>query len=68
MKQDIVLRLRQIYCTKGAEFTRPELQAAWEEIERLREELAYYAAITTGAEHKRIADLTAHKGGARNEA
>jgi iron-sulfur cluster repair protein YtfE (RIC family) len=39
-KNDIVLRLRQIFCCKGAEFTRPELQAAWVEIEELRQEVS----------------------------
>jgi hypothetical protein len=32
-------RLRQIYCTKGAEFCRPELEQAWLEIDRLERAL-----------------------------
>jgi len=36
-EKDIVIRMRQLWCCKGAEFARPELQAGWEEIERLRE-------------------------------
>ena len=32
-------RLRQIYCTNGAEFCRPELEQAWLEIVRLEQAL-----------------------------
>jgi len=39
-EKDIVIRMRQLWCCKGAEFARPELQAGWEEIERLREHVA----------------------------
>jgi len=31
----VVRRMRHIWCCKGAEFARPELQAGWVEIERL---------------------------------
>ena len=34
--EDIVIRMRKLFCLKGAEFSRPELQEGWEEIERLR--------------------------------
>jgi len=43
-EKDIVIRMRQLWCCKGAEFARPELQAGWEEIERLRERVAYLEA------------------------
>ena len=39
-EKDIVIRMRQLWCCKGAEFARSELQAGWEEIERLREHVA----------------------------
>ena len=35
-KNDIVQRMRRIFCCQGAEFTRSELQSGWEEINRLR--------------------------------
>lgn len=38
-EKDIVIRMKQIWCCKGAEFTRDELQAGWEAIERLRGEV-----------------------------
>lgn len=37
---ELVLRMRQIFCCKGAEFTRRELQAGWEMIQKLQTELA----------------------------
>ena len=32
----VVRRMRQIWCCKGAEFVRPELEAGWVEIQRLQ--------------------------------
>lgn len=39
MAEDVVSRMRSIYCCEGTEFARPELQAGWEEIQRLRQAL-----------------------------
>jgi hypothetical protein len=38
--EDIVVRMKKIWCCKGAEFARPELQDGWVEIERLRKKIA----------------------------
>lgn len=35
VRNPVSLRLRKIYCLAGAEFCRPDLEAAWKEIERL---------------------------------
>lgn len=35
---EVYLRLRRIYCVKGAEFCRPDLEAGWKEIMRLENE------------------------------
>ena len=32
---EVALRMRKIYCLSGSSFAAPELQAGWEEIERL---------------------------------
>ena len=40
----VYLELRQIYCCKGAEFSRPTLEKAWKEIERLEVALAQQQA------------------------
>ncbi len=37
VRNPVSLRLRKIYCLAGAEFCRPDLEAAWKEIERLTE-------------------------------
>ncbi len=37
VRNPVSRRLRKIYCLAGAEFCRPELEAAWVEIERLTE-------------------------------
>lgn len=45
-------RLRQIYCVAGAEFCRPDLEAAWKEIERLSDALEVIARnVDAGAVH-----------------
>lgn len=38
-KNAVYIELRKIYCCKGAEFSRPTLEKAWKEIERLTAEL-----------------------------
>jgi len=50
-KNDIVLRMRRIFCCSGAEFTRRELQAGWEEIEKLRALLKDIAASGVEFQH-----------------
>ena len=35
VRNPVSKRLRRIYCCSGAEFCRPDLEAAWKEIERL---------------------------------
>ena len=62
-EKDIVIRMRQLWCCKGAEFARPELQDGWEEIERLREALRAIAnggcglAVIKGSETRSCPDL-----------
>lgn len=40
MSEDIVARMRQIYCCVGATFARSELRDGWQEIIRLRTRVA----------------------------
>jgi len=49
--EDIVIRLRRIYCCKGAEFCRPELEAAWKEINQLRADLLRLLKVIHDYEH-----------------